>query len=304
MDVENKFEVIIIGGSYAGLSAALALGRSLRNTLIIDSGRPCNAQTPHSHNFLTHDGSTPVELTELSRKDVLKYPTISMIHDTAIGVEKMEDLITITTNTGGVFITGKLILCTGIKDILPDIDGFSDCWGISVLHCPYCHGYEVRGKKIGLLVNGEMAFELCKLISNWSRDLTLFTNGPANISAEHLMKIEALDIPIFENKINKFEHVDGQISSIQFENGMEYTIEAMFARIQFEQHSDLAKQLNCEFNEFGYVKVDEMHSTSVVNVYAAGDNTNMMRSVANAVAAGNKIGAMVNRILIEEAFSR
>src|SRR5690606_1025740 len=136
-------EVIILGGSYAGLSAAMALGRSLiRNVLIIDNGLPCNRQTPQSHNFLTQDGQSPSVIREFAKAQVLAYPTVQWLDDTAVKGEKVQDGFLINTASGQSVMTKKLIVATGIKDMLPDIKGFADCWGISVVHCPYCHGYE------------------------------------------------------------------------------------------------------------------------------------------------------------------
>jgi len=143
----NNFDVIIIGGSYAGLSAALALGRSLRKVLIMDSGLPCNRSTPHSHNFLTHDGERPAVIAEQARTKVLAYKTVTWWNGLAVSGRKTGSGFEIITQNDGIFYGRKLIFATGIRDILPDIKGFAECWGISVIHCPYCHGYEFRGEK-------------------------------------------------------------------------------------------------------------------------------------------------------------
>src|SRR5688572_21015675 len=172
MSGDNHFDVIIIGGSYAGLAAGMALGRALRKVLIIDSGEPCNRQTPHSHNFLTHDGRPPGEIAKLARQQVQLYNTIRFLQGVAALGIKTEGGFEITQDSGEIFGAKKLIFATGIRDIMPDIDGFKSSWGISVLHCPYCHGYEVRNQRTGILGNGENGFELTKLISNWTKDLT------------------------------------------------------------------------------------------------------------------------------------
>src|SRR5690606_28226163 len=142
---------IIIGGSYARLSAAMALGRSLRNVLIIDSGLPCNRQTPHSHNFITQDGEKPNVIAEKAKAQVLNYDTIKFYNGTAVSGSKIENGFVITTQTEEKFTAKKLIFATGIKDIMPDIKEFQACWGISVIHCPYCHGYEFRNQKTAIL---------------------------------------------------------------------------------------------------------------------------------------------------------
>ena len=154
--MENKkFEVIIIGGSYAGLSAAMALGRSLRKVLIIDSGSACNRQTPHSHNFITQDGVPPAKISEKAKNQVLQYKSVAFINDLAIKAEKTENGFNVDTQSGEKLVTSKIIFATGIKDLVPPVPGFKECWGISLIHCPYCHGFEFRTKKTGILANGE-----------------------------------------------------------------------------------------------------------------------------------------------------
>lgn len=156
----KNIDVIIIGGSYAGLSAAMALGRSLRNVLVIDSNSPCNKQTPYSHNFITQDGKKPAEITQLAREQVLNYETVQFVHGRAVSGKIIDDGFSIQMQSGDEYKSKKLIFATGIKDLMPDIRGFEDCWGISAIHCPYCHGYELRGTETALMANGEKAYHL------------------------------------------------------------------------------------------------------------------------------------------------
>ena len=188
MTLIKDFEVIILGGSYAGLSAAMALGRSLRNTLIIDAGKPCNRQTPHSHNFLTQDGSTPQEISEISRHQVAKYDTVKFYEGLAIGGKKVAGGFEIRTSRGDAFRTKKLILATGIKDMMSEIPGFAECWGISVVHCPYCHGYEIRNKKTAIIANGDTAIHLASLVNNLSKDIIVLTSGEKTFDNNQLQK--------------------------------------------------------------------------------------------------------------------
>ena len=148
--IDSKhFDVIIIGGSYSGLAAGMALGRALRQVLIIDSGKPCNEQTPHSHNFITQDGKTPKEIATLAKQQVEKYETVKFLSGLATTGTKTEVGFNIQTSAGETFSSKKIIFATGVKDIMQSIDGYAECWGISVLHCPYCHGYEVRNERNG-----------------------------------------------------------------------------------------------------------------------------------------------------------
>lgn len=299
--MENNFDVIIIGGSYAGLSAGMALGRSLRNVLIIDSGKPCNRQTPHSHNFITQDGKTPKEISDLAKEQVAKYETVSFFNGIVAKTSRNTADFNVETESGEKFTTKKIILSTGVKDIMPDIEGFSECWGISVIHCPYCHGYEVKGKKTGILSNGDLAFEFSKLVFNLSKDLTLFTNGKCTFSEDQTRKFNQNKIVIEEQELQKIVHRNGQIEKVIFKNGDEKKLDALYAKIPFEQNIN-TEDLQLELTEHGFIKIDHFHKTNVEGVFACGDNTTMMRSVASAVAQGNFTGAMVNKELSEEGF--
>ena len=301
--VDNKdFEVIIIGGSYAGLSAAMALGRSLRNVLIIDSGLPCNRQTPHSHNFITQDGVKPSVIAEKAKAQVSRYSTVKFLSDVAVGGKKTEKGFAITTQSNNEFTARKLIVATGIKDIMPGIKGFSECWGISVIHCPYCHGYEFRNQKTGILANGEKAFHVASLVNNLTDNITILTSGKADFSAEQLATLDKHNINIIESEISQIEHESGQIKNVTFEDGSKIDFNVTYAAIPFIQHSDIPVALGCELTEQGYIKVDLFQKTSIEGVFACGDNTAMMRSVANAVYGGNLTGAMVNKELTDEQF--
>lgn len=298
----TPFEVIIIGGSYAGLSAALALGRSLRNVLVIDAGKPCNRQTPHSHNFITHDGRRPAEISGQAKDQVLQYPTVSFLNDLVVSATRESNEFHIRTEKGKSFVAKKILLATGISDLMPDIKGFKECWGISVLHCPYCHGYEVRNTKIGILGNGEQGLELVKLIQNWSKDLVLFTNGPSSLSPAHMEITNKLKVTIVESPIAELEHTHGQLKNIVLQDGSIVPLQAVFARVPFKHHTAIAEQLGCEFTEMNFIKATDFGQTTVEGVFAAGDNSTPMRSVSIAVANGTKAGAWINHTLIESAF--
>ncbi len=302
MTDDNNYEVIIIGGSYAGLSAAMALGRAVRRVLIIDSGKPCNRQTPHSHNFITHDGETPKAIADKAQEQVLKYDTVKFYSGLATEGVKMENGFAIKTAKGEIFNAKKLLFATGIFDEMPTIKGFAECWGISVIHCPYCHGYEVKNQKTGILGNGDYGFEFSKMISNWTKDLTLFTDGKSTLTKEQTEKISGHNIKVVETEIGSFEHTNGHIQKIIFKDNTEFAIKAVYARVPFIQHCDIPVTLGCELTEQGYIKVDNFFKTNIHSVYAAGDNTTMMRAVAAAVSAGTIAGAAINKELIEETF--
>ncbi|MGX7689070.1 NAD(P)/FAD-dependent oxidoreductase [Flectobacillus roseus] len=297
----NQYEVIIIGGSYSGLSSAMALGRALRKVLVLDTGKPCNRYTPHSHNFITQDGETPFEIFQKAKSQVLAYPTVDFRENKVLTVLKTEEGFKVKTSDDS-FFTKKIILATGIKDIFPDIKGFEDCWGKSILHCPYCHGYEVRNQQIAVVGNGEIGYDFAKLIYQWSTNIVLLTDGKSTLSQEQTNKLISKGIRVIENTIEEYCHAEGQVTYIKLGEDMELSVDAVFARVPFQQSTSFAEDLGCTMLPSGYVQVDEMQRTSVRGVYAVGDSTSMMRSVSVAVATGTKAGAMINKELIEEEF--
>ena len=279
----------------------MALGRALRNVLIIDDEKPCNSQTPHSHNFLTQDGNTPKQIFEIAKLQVQKYDTINFKKGIAVSASKEDFGFSVKTDSEEIFNAKKLIFATGLKDLFPDIEGFSDCWGISILHCPYCHGYEVRNEETGIISNGEIGFEFARLISNWTKRLTVFTNGKSAFTKEQAEKFSAKNIQIIEKEILKVNHSEGKIENLEFIDHSKVTIKAIYARPNFEQHCKIPEDLGCEINEQGLLKVDAIQKTTVKNVYACGDNS-AMRSLAFAVSTGTMAGVVANKDLIEEEF--
>lgn len=300
---QKDFEVIIIGGSYSGLSASMSLGRSLRQVLVIDSGLPCNRQTPHSHNFITQDGEKPAVISAKAKLQVELYKTVQFYNGLAIRAQKIENGFEVSTESGEIFTSRKILFASGVKDLLPEIKDFADCWGISVLHCPYCHGYEVKNEKTAIIANGEMAFEYAKLISNWTKDLRLCTNGKSVLTLEQTQILKEKGISIFEDEIDSFEHNEGYVSNIVFRNKEKIEVKAIYSKPPFEQHCSLPADLGCDINEQGLVKVDAMQKTNVPGIYASGDCTTQMRSVAIAVSTGSFAGAVINKDLIDEDFA-
>jgi len=302
MAYKNHFEVIIIGGSYSGLSAAMSLGRALRSVLIIDSGKPCNIQTPYSHNFITQDGQTPKQITTLAKEQVAAYPTITFYEGLAVTAIKTQGGFEVSTQSADVFSARKLVFATGIRDTMPEIEGFAECWGISVIHCPYCHGYEVKNERTALLGNGDAGFEYVKMISNWTKDLILLTNGKSTLTAEQTEKIRKHHIEIIETEIDSFEHQQGRIQNILFKDKSRTAVKAVYAKPRFVQHSDIPYSLGCGFTGQGYIQVDEFQKTTVDGIYACGDNSQQARSVSVAVSTGSFAGAFLNREMIDKDF--
>jgi thioredoxin reductase len=302
MNHSNKYEVIIIGGSYAGLSAAMTLGRALRKVLILDAGKPCNRQTPYSHNFLTQDGVPPNEIAEKGREQLKIYSTVEFQNDAVEKAIQLEKGFQLHTSSGKIFFAEKLVFATGILDQLPNVKGFQDCWGKSILHCPYCHGYEVRNRKTGILANGDTGFDYVSLISNWTKQQTVFTNGKAIFTKEQRATFEKHAISVNESGLGRIDHENGQIKRLLLSDGSTCEMDALYFRPPFVQSCPIPTLLGCELTSDGYLKIDLTLQTTINGIYACGDNSSPNRTVSNAVASGHKVGMSINKALVQAAF--
>jgi len=298
MKEEQPFDVIIIGGSYAGLSAAIALGRAIRNVLIIDNGDPCNKNAPQAHNFITWDGAVPATIIEKAKEDVLKYSTIKFLKGTVKHADRLASGFAVMTENGEKFRTKKLLFATGVSENFPDIKNIAECWGISVLHCPYCHGYEVKDKRTGILVDGTNAVEECIILKNWTKEVVLFTNGGNSLTNHQKNQLERYGIEVIAKKIDHIEHKNGNIETIHFVDGSQSNIPVIYAKLSIRQHCDIPKELGCRITASGHIKVNAKKKTTVSGVFAAGDNSNTYRTISVATASGTMAGMMINGELI------
>ncbi|SFT47508.1 Thioredoxin reductase [Chryseobacterium formosense] len=301
--MKNKdHEVIIIGGSFSGLSAALTLGRMLRKVLIIDYAQPCNRNARSSQNFLTNDGESPLAIIETARTKLSKYSNVKLIYDLAVSIEKREDGFKVTTMAKEIFRASKLIYATGIKDHLPSIDGFHSCWGISAIHCPYCHGYEYRGKRTAILANGEAAINMTAIVKNLTNEVIILTDGPAELDQKQLNLLKKNNVPIIETSVEKLVHNKGQIEAVNFTDGHQIKIDVLYNSPACAQHSVLTNFLAIELTNNGLIKVDHSQQTTVPGIYACGDNCTAMRTISQAIFTGNLAAAKVNTELTDENF--
>lgn len=302
MHTSTRFEVIIIGGSYAGLAAAMALARAMKQVLIIDSGKPCNQQTPYSHNFLTQDGQPPASIAATARQQALQYPTVQWVNDVATTGTVTADGFAIHTASDKVYYGTKLIFATGLHDRLPAIDGLQACWGITALHCPYCHGYEVRQQNTAILGQGNVAFDLARLLYHWAAPLTIFTNGAPNFSPTQQQQLAGRNIRIVEKEIAACVHNQGKLTHLRFHDSTTEAVTTLYLRSPLAQHCPIPEALGCAVTEGGYLQIDATFETTVPGVYACGDNASGPRTVANAVATGTATGMALSKKMIIEQF--
>ncbi len=291
----NEFEVVIVGGSSAGLSAALLLGRACRRVLVCDTGKPRNAIAQTAHSFFSRDGIKPAELLQIGRDQLRPYKSVQFYETEVAAVKTQPHQFEVTLGNGERITARKLLLATGVIDELPDVEGFGEFWGRSIFHCPYCHGWEVRHQPLALYGNGAVGFELAVLLKGWSNDLVLCTNGATELDEEKRHHLARHHIPIREEKILRLEGQNGQLERIVFANGNPLARKAIFFRPQQRQHSELPRQLGCEIDSHELVKVDEFGQTSLPNVYAAGYMSRLMQQIALAVPSGVLAAGAINR---------
>lgn len=301
------FEVIIIGGSFSGLAAAMSLGRALRNVLVIDDGKPCNRFAPHSHNFLTQDGVPPAEILKISREQLKAYSTVHLVADRVLTGHRNSSDYILHCLSGKFFRTTKLLFATGLRDIHPDIPGFSDCWGASIIHCPFCHGYEYKGAPTGILANGPDAMHYAQLLSQWTNQLSIFTNGPSTLSPQETQTLQKRGIKVYEAPIANIQSTNRSIQSIELEQPNEKAssimMDVLYHSPKTEQSCPIPETLGCLIDSStGLLQLDSMQQTTVTGVYASGDNSGM-RSVATAVGSGTFAGAAINFALLDDKFA-
>ncbi len=296
-------DAIIVGGSSAGLSAALVLGRARRRVLVVDSGEPCNRFSHASHGFFTRDGVAPADLLAIGRQQLEPYASVQLLHGRVAAVQPTGAAFQVTLDDGTTHEARKILLAYGLKDELPPIVGIEPLWGRSVFHCPYCDGWEVRDQPIAVYGNHDMLEHQVMLLRNWTHDLVLCTGERAALNADQRDRLSRHGVAIIEEGIARLDGEDGQLRAIVFEDGSQLARRAMFIRPASTHQADFAQTLGCAANPHGQLQVDPLGQTSVPGVYAAGDIAQPFRSVAAAVAHGSFAAAGINHALVTEDFA-
>ena len=290
-------DVVVVGGGAAGLSAALVLGRARRRTIVVDEGNPRNGPSPAAHSFFTRDGTPPAELLRVAREQLVPFETVEMRRGRVLSVQKDDEAFVVHLADGIEVRTRRVLLALGVRDILPDIDGFGGLWGRGVLHCPYCHGWEVRDEPLALYAEGATAMEMAPLLLQWSRDLLLCTGGPNRLADADRETLKGVGVRIVDTPVQRLEG-DGRLERIVFVDGSAESRSALFLRPAQALTNDVPIQLGCELTEAGHIRVGADRQTSIPGVYAAGDATTPLQQIVVAAATGAEAAMMLNRDLV------
>lgn len=290
------YDAIIIGGSYAGLSAALQLARARRRILVIDAGQRRNRFAADSHGFLTRDGQPAADIAAEGRANVAAYPNVHWHDGTATSARQDGDTFVIELDGASTVRGARLVLATGVRDDLPPIEGLAERWGKSVFHCPYCHGYELNEGRIGVLASGPLSVHQAQMLPHWGQ-VTFFTNGVCPLDDAQRADLQARGVQIDDTPVRRLVNV----ATVVLEDGRQDIMTGLFTYGRVHMTSPIAEQLGCAFEQgpLGpFIRTDEGRQTTVPAVFAAGDAMRSASSVALSVADGAMAGIGAHRSLL------
>lgn len=292
----KNYDVIVVGGSYAGMAAALQLVRARRTVLVIDAGKRRNRAASHSHGFLSQDGADPAVIANTARTQLKAYPTLSWVDDLVVKASGSRDAFTVETATGEVFGARRLLLATGVSDTLPDVEGLAERWGTSVFHCPYCHGYELDQGQIGVIAASPMSIHQAQLLPEWG-SVTFLTNGVVELVESTLQDLSARGVIVETTPIDRIEgHAD-----VMLTDGRRLAFAGLFTAPKNAPSTSIAEDVGCALAETPMgtqIQTSETKETNIAGVFACGDAARVPHSVSLAVADGAWAGAQIHRSLV------
>ncbi|MEU6861274.1 NAD(P)/FAD-dependent oxidoreductase [Glycomyces sp. NPDC046736] len=303
-ELKDRYDVVVIGGGAAGLSGALMLARARRSVAVIDAGEPRNAPAEGVHGLLGREGMPPAELLERGRGEVRQYGG-HVVSGTVTGAKALDGGFCVSLEDGREVRARRVLVTTGVTDRMPDIPGLREQWGRGVVHCPYCHGWEIQGQAIGIVATGPASVHQTLLFRQWSADLVLFTNEVLEPSAEELEKFAALGIRVVNGPIARIETADDAITGVRLASGELVERQALTVATRPEARAGFIGGLGLEAVEHPsgmgeHVPADPMGRSEVPGVWLAGNVTDLMMQVGNVAAAGAMAGAQINMELVEE----
>ncbi|MGW3128750.1 NAD(P)/FAD-dependent oxidoreductase [Streptomyces sp. NPDC001076] len=297
----DTYEVVVLGGGAAGLSAALVLGRARRRTLVVDAGEPRNAPSAHLQGFLSRDGMPPAEFLAVGREEIARYG-VELVRDRAVGATG-DDGFSVTLASGRTVRARQLVVATGLKDELPPVPGVAERFGRDVLHCPYCHGWEVRDQAFGVLATTPMSVHQALMVTQWSKDVTLFLHRveETELTDDDLRRLAAAGVRVVAGEVAGLRIEDDRLTGVRLGDGSMHDREALFVAPRPVPQNDLFLALGAEMTEtpFGaYPVIDERGLTTVPGLWAAGNASGFAEQVVNAASRGYRAGAAINGELL------
>ena len=303
--MESSYDCIVVGGGAAGLSAALVLGRARRRTLVIDASGQSNRPAHGIGGLLGYDQRPPAELYDQGRRELAAYPSVQ-VRDTSVVSGEVVDGQFVVNLADGTSMTGRrLLLATGVEYRYPNIDGIADRWGASVFHCPFCHGWEVRDRALGVLDDGATAVMRARLLRAWSDDVTVYTNGPAGLDGDELATLASAGVAVEERPVAGLVGAAPDLEAVRFADGTTKRCGGMLVPVTLHQRSELGAQLGATLAPNGplapeAIQVDAMGQTDVRGLFAAGDSSSPMPRITGAIADGSTAAAAIVHSLIDE----
>jgi thioredoxin reductase len=292
-------DVIIVGGGPAGLSAALTLGRARKRVLLCDAGPPRNAAAVHVQNFVTRDGIAPAEFRRIAREQLASYPNVEVRETRVEGISGGQGDFLVRLASGTV-AARRVLLCTGMIDELPEMEGFRELWGKSIFQCPYCHGWEVQDRRFAYLAANVEGLEFPLLLRGWTRDLAVLTDGRFAVPPEEADRLRGAGIAVEHRRIRRFVASHDHLARVEFTQGDAMDRDVLFAHPR-QRQSDLVRSLDLTLDDKGFVRVDETGSeTSIPGIYAAGDLLTPAQGALLAAASGTRAAALLNHALTTE----
>ncbi|HEX2416023.1 MAG TPA: NAD(P)/FAD-dependent oxidoreductase [Thermoleophilaceae bacterium] len=298
--MDRPWDCIVVGGGAAGLSAALVLGRARRHTLVVDAGHQSNRTAEGIGGLLGQDGRAPAEFYAAGREELVSYPTVELrsseISNGRRGDGNGDFVLELVD--GSSETARRVLLATGMDYRLPELPGIAERWGRSVFHCPFCHGWEVRDRPLGVLDRGDSGVQRALLLRFWSGDVTLLADGPAELEAQDVERLGTAGVVVDERRVAGLRGAGSGLAAVVFADGAERECGGLLVPVTMHQRSALAEQLGARVADPGHVafdalEIDSAFQTSVPGLFAAGDASSQMPSVANAVAAGSSAAAAV-----------
>jgi thioredoxin reductase len=291
-------DVAVVGGGPAGLQCALLLARARRRVVVIDSGRPRNETVREAHGFFSRDGISPHELLEEGRRQLLRYDCASVEAGTVDDIRGDADAGFIVTRGAEQLRARRVVLATGMRDRLPEIEGLDACWGLSAFICPYCDGWEVRDRPIAIWGNTRSGIGLAQELFQWTDDIVVCTGVDTPVSDDERTWAAAKDVEVVGLPIARLVHERGMLQAIEFEDGTRTPRSALFLSVTLTQACDLPERVGCRLTERGHIDVDVEYRTSVRGIYAVGDAVTYMHQIVFSAASGARAAIALNNELL------